>query len=159
MKPLYIIGLFWITMISNVAHAQSKPSVTTLLTVQFKVDGVCGQCKDRIEKAAKGKGVKSVMWDESTKLLQLVYDTTKTTVDKVQNRIVAVGHDINDKKAKNSVYKALPECCLYREIEASDQDTILSSQEVISEDTIAIPQLQDSAGLSNVVNGIVLETY
>ena len=86
-------------------------------TITFKVFGACEQCKDRIEKAVKGKGVKTAVWDVDSKQFLLVYDPSKIALEKIQNKIVTVGHDLENKKAKNVVYKALPQCCNYREME------------------------------------------
>src|SRR5262249_45312494 len=71
--------------------------------------------KKRIETASKGRGVKSADWNIETKILTLEYDPSQTNPEKVQQRIADVGHDTELKKAKDYVYKDLPECCLYRE--------------------------------------------
>jgi len=93
------------------AAAQTNPVITVLL----KVSGNCEMCKERIETAANGKGVKQVSWDPVTKILTLTYDTLQTRVEKIHSRIAAAGHDTELKKAANDTYKALPECCLYRD--------------------------------------------
>jgi len=86
-------------------------------TVVFKVYGVCAaQCKPRIETAAKGKGVQSASWNVDTKMLTLLYDPSKTTLDKVEKRILDAGHDVENKKAKDILYESLPPCCYYREM-------------------------------------------
>lgn len=90
-------------------------------TVIFKVYGVCATyCKPRIETASKGKGVASALWNVDTKMLTLVYDPSKTTLDKVQKRILDAGHDVENKKAKDIIYKSLPACCYYRDIKSMD---------------------------------------
>ena len=50
-------------------------------------------CKMRIEEAAKGKGVKSAIWDVDTKYLSLNFNPSVTTSYKVQNLIADAGHD------------------------------------------------------------------
>src|SRR5437764_1208864 len=89
-------------------------------TVTFKVFGVCVQCKHRIEEAVKGKGVKSADWNANNKMLYLTYDPSRVNLDKIHNRITAVGHDTYLKKASDAVYNALPSCCHYREMESMD---------------------------------------
>ncbi|HMU48027.1 MAG TPA: carboxypeptidase-like regulatory domain-containing protein [Chitinophagaceae bacterium] len=84
-------------------------------TVTFTVYGNCEMCKERIETAAKGKGVITATWDVDSKVLTLQYDPTQTSVEKVHQRIADAGHDTELKKSKDYVYKALPECCLYRD--------------------------------------------
>lgn len=81
---------------------------------QFTVYGNCGMCKSRIEKAVTIKGVRYAKWNKSTKMLTVAYTTPGMTVDSLQRRLAAVGHDTETYKAPDSVYAALPACCLYR---------------------------------------------
>lgn len=106
MKQFFIIILLFAALQS----AAQKDS-----TVTFTVYGNCEMCKERIEAAAKGKGVVAATWDIDSKILTLQYDPTQTSVEKVHQRIADVGHDTELRKAKDYVYKALPECCLYRD--------------------------------------------
>jgi len=107
---------FWVLLfvpcIYTSVSAQKNP-VDSLVT--FKVYGNCEMCKNRIEKAAKGKGVKSAIWDVDTKKISLDYDFSVTSPEKVQERIADAGHDTELKKAKDRVYAELPDCCHYRE--------------------------------------------
>ncbi len=81
----------------------------------FKVSGNCTMCEDRIEKAAKSvPGVKVAVWDVNTKNLNLEFNPSQTSVDKVKKAIAAVGHDTEEYKADNNTYLALPDCCKYR---------------------------------------------
>ena len=84
--------------------------------ISFKVFGACEQCKDRIETTLKIKGVKNANWNVDTKQLALEYNPAVISLEKIENKIVAVGHDLVNKKAKNVIYKALPSCCHYREL-------------------------------------------
>src|SRR5258705_13086706 len=99
-----------------------KKIVVRDTTIVFKVWGNCEMCKDRIEEAAKGKGVKSAIWDVDTKFLTLDYDPSLTTTEKVQQRIADVGHDTEFKKAKAYIYKELPDCCRYRDNDLTHHD-------------------------------------
>ena len=81
----------------------------------FKVSGNCEMCKDRIETAAKSvSGVSSADWSSETKMLHVAFDSKKTNSDNIQKAIAKVGHDTEKFKAPDDIYKALPECCLYR---------------------------------------------
>jgi Cu(I)/Ag(I) efflux system membrane fusion protein len=72
-------------------------------------------CKDRIETAAKSvSGVSSAEWSTETKMLHVQFDGAKTNLDTIQKAIANVGHDTEKYKASDAVYKALPECCVYR---------------------------------------------
>lgn len=128
-------------------------------TATFKVSGACEMCKGRIETAAKMKGVNTAVWDVDSKLMTVVYNPSKTTLQKIQNRIVAVGHDIENKKANISVYKALPDCCHYREIDDANKEAIIHTATDISNNDSAINH-NDATALTDVhiVKGVVLES-
>lgn len=84
-------------------------------TVKFKVFGNCGMCKTRIEKALKIKEVKKVKWNKQTKILSVAYRSSAISLDSLQKRVAAVGHDTEKFKAPDSIYSKLPDCCLYRD--------------------------------------------
>ncbi len=96
-------------------NAWSQKITTSDSSVTFIVSGNCEMCKERIEAAVKGKGVKSGTWDIDTKLITLTYSPSQTTLLKIQKRIAESGHDTPLEKADDAVYKELPECCLYRD--------------------------------------------
>jgi copper chaperone CopZ len=84
-------------------------------TEKIEVKGNCGMCEKRIEKAALSvDGVSKADWNKETKQMELIFDDTKTDLDKVEVAIAKVGHDTPKHKAPDAVYKALPDCCLYR---------------------------------------------
>lgn len=93
---------------------QAKSQATD--TITFHVSGVCIQCKQRIEKAVKVKGVSYADWDIPTKMLRVVYDSAIISFERMNQKIADVGHDTELKKAKDEVYHSLPACCLYRDI-------------------------------------------
>lgn len=107
-KLIVIIGvLFFGTM----GFAQNKNAKATI-----EVDGVCGMCKQRIEKASiQAKGVKSASWNVKTHELDLVYNEKKTDLTKIQASIAATGHDTQDIKAEDEVYEVIDPCCRYRD--------------------------------------------
>jgi cation transport ATPase len=83
---------------------------------KFEVKGNCAQCQTRIEKAAKAiDGVTEARWNKADGMLSLVYDNKKTSPEKVQKALAAVGHDTGKFKADKAVYDKLPGCCKYRE--------------------------------------------
>ncbi len=92
---------------TSMVFAQAK-------TEKFEVKGNCGMCENRIEKAAKSvEGVSSADWNQETKILEVAFDESKTTVHKVQMAIAKVGHDTPMHKASDEVYENLPGCCKY----------------------------------------------
>ena len=117
MKNLTLIFSF-ILFFSLSAFAQKEnltPVNNTIDTISFKVDGLCGMCKTRIENAAVVKGVKNAEWNKSTRMLQLIYDKAKTNLDEVHSSIAKAGHDTSLKKGDDKAYAKLPACCKYRE--------------------------------------------
>lgn len=100
-------------LIMNFTFAQDKNARATM-----EVDGVCGMCKERIEKAAiKTKGVKSAVWSIKTHELDLIYDARKTSIDSISHNIATVGHDTKVIKATEEAYLSVHECCRYRDDE------------------------------------------
>jgi hypothetical protein len=82
--------------------------------VFFKVFGNCEMCKERIEKAVKGKVIIKASWDIDTKLLTLSVHGSVYNPDKTHHRIAEAGHDTEKEKASDITYNELPECCHYR---------------------------------------------
>ena len=115
----YIL-LLCLTIVNLVSFAQDAKN-GNFTSTNFKVFGACEQCKTRIELAVKIKGVKTGVWDVDTKMLSLEYDPTQVSIEKIKNKIVAVGHDLDNQKAKDIIYKELPACCHYREMEEDEK--------------------------------------
>ena len=81
-------------------------------------------CETRIEKAAKSvDGILSADWDKETKMIEVTYDESKTSIDKVHKAIAEVGHDTEISKADDKVYNALPGCCHYDRPKAKQKTT------------------------------------
>jgi periplasmic mercuric ion binding protein len=107
-----IIVLFTLIIsLSSLLSAQGS----TVKEAEFKVFGNCSSCKNRIEKSLKIKEVKTAKWNKQTKMLRVAYLSPAMTLDSLQQRIAAVGHDTEKFKAADSVYSELPGCCLYRD--------------------------------------------
>lgn len=135
MKNIFKL-IFLFILLSGVKELSAQTGA--VITHTMKVYGNCEMCKKRIEEAAKGKGVKQAVWDIDNKLLTLTYDTLLTRIEKVHARIAEAGHDTELKKAKDDVYAALPECCLYRKNEAE-------------------PRADHPAASGGMIKGVVLE--
>lgn len=124
MKSKFLLVLCCL-LIYSFTYAQKK-IYSRDTTIVFTVYGNCQMCKDRIEAAAKGKGVRSATWNIESKLLALDYDPSVTSADKVHQRIADAGHDTQLKKARDFIYDQLPECCHYREKKPKDSDSVLN---------------------------------
>jgi copper chaperone CopZ len=84
-------------------------------TEKFKVNGNCESCKARIEKAAKSlDGVAKAEWNIKSKIMEVNFSPSKTSLDKIELAIANVGHDTQLHKATDKSYNALPECCQYK---------------------------------------------
>lgn len=81
----------------------------------FKAYGNCDMCKERIETAAKSvNSVVSADWSPDNHLVHVRFDAAKTNMAAIQKAVAKSGHDTEKFKAPDSVYRKLPECCLYR---------------------------------------------
>ena len=102
-----------LTSVSASSQVQSTSAQTDLKTESVSVSGNCDMCKARIEKNAKVDGVTRTDWNKDTKVLTLTYNPSVVTLDDVQKKIAAAGHDTEKYKATDQVYNSLPACCHY----------------------------------------------
>lgn len=112
MKVL-IIGILF-ALAACTSNTLPKGAGTAEKTVVLKVFGNCEACKVRIDQAAMVKGVSKADWSIESKMLTLVYDTTQTSREAVEQSIANSGHDTERFTAPDSVYLHLPGCCQYR---------------------------------------------
>ncbi len=112
MKHIVFLIAVAITLFGITATAQTADKGT--VTEKIEVAGNCGMCKERIENAAYGKGVKHAEWDKTTGILTITYRADKTTREAITKRVAAAGHDIPDQPADKAAYENLPPCCSYK---------------------------------------------
>ncbi len=105
--PLVVFLLFG--SLANKASAQIPNSKT----MSVKVYGNCGMCKKTIEKAANEKDKIVATWDTNTKMLLVVFDSTKTDLDKILKRVASAGYDSEKFRAPDKIYNKLHGCCQY----------------------------------------------
>lgn len=111
-----IIRIIFITILfASVSTTYSQGKVKPVKTVEFGVSGACNMCKERIKNATLIKGVKFAEWNKETKILKVVLNINKTTVDNIHNAVAKAGHDTEKVKAPDEVYNNLPACCAYRD--------------------------------------------
>lgn len=111
MKSIYL----WLFAILPLFFATSILAQENDNTLKIHVDGVCGMCKTRIEKAAlQTKGVKTANWNISAKELKVFVNPKNFNEDQLHQNLTAIGHDTEKAKADNEVYNNLPGCCKYR---------------------------------------------
>ena len=115
MRLLKLTALF--VLITSLGYTQNN----NLKTI-FEVDGVCGMCKKRIEKASlKTKGVKSALWNLETHQLQVIYNERKVDLEILKSNIAAAGHDTKTIKASSESYGKLFKCCKYRDPKVTEE--------------------------------------
>ena len=91
-------------------------------TSNFKVYGNCESCKARIEKAAKAAGASKADWNIESKIMTVSFDPSKTSSDKIQQKIAGVGHDTEKYQSLEHAYNKLPGCCKYeRELKPAEK--------------------------------------
>jgi outer membrane receptor for ferrienterochelin and colicins len=151
-----IISIVSLVFTYNATSQTVNPPTDSSAT--FKVFGICDQCKNRIETALKTKGIHSAVWDVDTKLLSVSYDAKKITLDKIHDKITAVGHDTYLKKAKDEVYKKLPKCCLYRDMKDDMAEMSNDKQKQEPPTTEAARPAQPAAMPAfRLIKGVVVE--
>jgi copper chaperone CopZ len=82
-------------------------------TVTVHVNGDCGMCEKTIESAAFVKGEAEADWDVDAKTARITFDSTRTSLDAVLQRIAQAGYDTERFLAPDAAYAALPGCCQY----------------------------------------------
>ena len=123
MKTIKIYaGLLFSIFAINFSFAQKS----TLLNHKenIKVWGNCETCKKRIEKAAMSAGVITADWDVESHILAVNFDGAKTSSEKIQKAVAAVGHDTKDFTADDTVYSKLPSCCKYERKKTAPDETV-----------------------------------
>ena len=103
-----ILGFLCNLLIYKRLYSQS------IQTDTLKVYGNCGMCKARIEKAVIRKGVISAKWNPENQLLIVKYKPKVVSRAEIEQRILQVGHDLENQKAPDEIYEKLHNCCRYR---------------------------------------------
>lgn len=117
-KYISILGV--IAMLSSCGEKADSDENKTLTSVSngmstsvFKVWGNCGMCEETIEGSLKVDGVTSADWNSDSKMITVVFDSTKISLDQIQKNIASVGYDNVKYTADDKVYNELHDCCQY----------------------------------------------
>ncbi len=103
---LLVASSFYATMLS--ASTFALPTETVII----KTSAICNMCKYAIEKALSyQKGVESSNLDVATKSITVVFNSTKTNIDKIKKAIIKSGYDADELSKNARAYKKLPDCC------------------------------------------------
>lgn len=91
----------------------SCTSIPNARQAEVMINGNCGMCEETIEHAALVEGVSEADWDKNTRHATIIYDSTKTSLNTVLQRIAGAGYDNQAFIASDSAYDELPGCCQY----------------------------------------------
>lgn len=82
----------------------------------YRVSGICGMCKERIEGIAlETKGVDAAYWDSETQYLTVETSGSEFDDWSMLKNIAKAGHDTDVFEADQKAYSELPNCCQYNE--------------------------------------------
>jgi periplasmic mercuric ion binding protein len=99
---------------SSIEYRTSKIDAPKPQTVKIKTSAICEMCKERIEKKlAFTKGVTDVNLDVDSKdkVVTVIFNPKKTSVEKIKKAIAEVGYDADEVVAETASYDKLPGCC------------------------------------------------
>ena len=103
------ISIFLLVTLNSFSQTKSAKIV---------VDGVCMMCEERIEKKAIDvKGIKLADWNLDNRVLKIVYNEKKITINEIHEFLGSIGHDTEKKIASNEAYSLLDPCCQYRDLQ------------------------------------------
>jgi copper chaperone CopZ len=112
MKTITKLFLFMILFWGLSSSLQAQDEEPKEKEIKIQTSAICGMCEERLEtNMAFEKGVKSVVLDEKTKVLTIVYKTAKTDPKKLREAISKLGYDADDVEAESKAYAKLPACC------------------------------------------------
>lgn len=78
----------------------------------IKTSAQCEDCKERIEEALlKMNGIKKVMLNVDTKMLEVKFDNSVVSLAEIKKEIAGVGYWADDVMPNKDAYEALPACC------------------------------------------------
>jgi copper chaperone CopZ len=84
---------------------------------KIKVGQKCENCSKHIVKTAmKVEGVKHAEWDNSQEVLNVEYNSAKTSLKLIELAIADAGHDTPNFKGRNHYYSLMPQCCQSNEL-------------------------------------------
>lgn len=87
-----------------------------IIESKINTSGQCEHCKETIEKNIRfEKGVKKVEFDETTHLVTVKFDESKTNLKNIQMAISKLGYDADSIPADPKAYEKLNACCKKKE--------------------------------------------
>lgn len=113
MKSLILLlSLSFSSFMVNAQKAKTTETVAIETRISCDHCKTCESCGGRLEKAVYGlKGVKRVDIDDQKKVIKVVFNNQKTSIDQIRETIAASGYDADGVKALPEAYDKLDDCC------------------------------------------------
>lgn len=93
---------------------KQKSRFSVKLMEEIEVDIKCDDCPTHVENTVRGiDGVYDATWKNENGMLLVVFDSAKTTIEKIELAIAGAGHSTPHHKAKIEFYTDAPRCCKY----------------------------------------------
>jgi len=110
MKNGIVLVIVLLSLISSCAT--SKSGETKKPTAFIQTNAQCGDCKERIEGVLNfEKGINYSNMDLDSKIVEVKYNTNKTSLETIKKIIASIGYTADDLEAVKSAQSALPACC------------------------------------------------
>lgn len=122
-KSIYYYISMWVFIFLLTPFLSLQAQQTVKL--ELFTSGNCGMCKDRIEKAAAGDGVKQATWDAATQILTVEINPLLTNKEDIKKRVAKVGHDIDGLLADDETHANLHACCIYERVQKNNTKVIV----------------------------------
>lgn len=108
-KGIMLIAVMF-TLLISCATSKSGGSSKQISFIQTNAQ--CGDCKVRLEGVLNfEKGIVYSNMDLDTKIVEVKYNTNKTSLETIKNSIAAIGYSADEVEAVKSAQSALPACC------------------------------------------------
>ncbi len=91
--------------------AVSQLGLAKSVVTEFKVEGQCGDCKSRIEKALDLPGISFATWDVDSKMITIRYNDKRFSETDIHSIISELGYATEKQEANQTAEDALPKCC------------------------------------------------
>ncbi|MBK7483272.1 MAG: hypothetical protein IPI72_11145 [Flavobacteriales bacterium] len=115
MRTFHLLLLFLIASVAISCSAQdpAKSGIKNARTVTVKIDGDCPMCETRIEQVVFVKNEAEVDWVVETHMARVTFDSTRTDLAAIMQRVAHAGYDNELYLAPKQAYDKLPGCCQY----------------------------------------------
>lgn len=112
MKKIITIACLFLLSAANLWAGDKVKTADIKTKINCDHCKICPSCSARLEKTLYDqKGVKRVDVDDQKKIIKVVYNTDKITLEAIRNTIAASGYDADDVKAPAEAFAKLDGCC------------------------------------------------